>query len=543
MGEKLKLEGYCAMHTLKHFRLKTLLLFLAGIWATGLGLLAILGFSYMNLVEKEIGAMSTENTPVSMAISRIKSRLLTDSNILLKGEKNAGNIDGDIKAISKDIEAIKSVLTEAVHQKGESRGQFERINSLLMNFTHTFNQYKRLIKTGQNDVESYVGYSGPYLRKIGLGLEKLSRLANRMDSEIDSLDADAINRISNKAMRQKQHVALLCMLILAAGLSFSFLVFRAVGSKLKDTRDAVSAIATGEADLTKRVKVDGSSEVDEIATLLNTFIERMQKMIQEIKEYGLQMTAGAREVGQLSSSLASTAVEGNAQSEEVAKCASDMGEQMSSIAAAMEEMTATVAEIAQNTAVTGQKSSEVAQKTRQARELVDALANSSISINEMSSLIGNIAEQTNLLALNATIEAARAGEAGKGFAVVAGEVKELAKQTSEAVQKIDHTVEELQEHITRVKTVTDDISESIEEVSELANSVAAAVEEQTATTNEISENTQAVSNSTSLLVTQSEGIKEASTQTASGSEQARLSAGEMSLTAENLENTLKAFKV
>ncbi len=497
----------------------------------------------MNLVEKEIGAMSNENTLISLAVGDIKSRLLKDSSILLKGKRNAGSIDGSIKTISKDIEAIKSVLSNAEPQKGGARDQFGRIKSLLMNFIDNFSQYKTLIKTGPNDLGQYAGYSDTDLRKAGLGLEKLSRLANEMDAETDNLNADAIKSISNKAERQKRHVVLLCMLIFTAGLSFTFLVFRAVGSKLKDTRDAVSAIATGEADLTQRVKVDGSTEVDEIASLLNTFIERMQKMIKEIKEYGLQMTAGAREVGELSSSLASTAVEGNAQSEEVAKCASDMGEQMSSIAAAMEEMTATVAEIAQNTAITGQKSSEVAQKTRQARELVDALANSSISINEMSSLIGNIAEQTNLLALNATIEAARAGEAGKGFAVVAGEVKELAKQTSEAVQKIDHTVEELQEHITRVKTVTDDISESIEEVSELANSVAAAVEEQTATTNEISENTQAVSNSTSLLVTQSEGIKEASTQTASGSEQARLSAGEMSLTAENLENTLKAFKV
>ena len=39
-----------------------------------------------------------------------------------------------------------------------------------------------------------------------------------------------------------------------------------------------------------------------------------------------------------------------------------------------------------------------------------------------------------------TIEAARAGEAGKGFAVVANEVKELARQTSEATDSIRSSV-------------------------------------------------------------------------------------------------------
>ncbi|MEU4421479.1 GAF domain-containing protein [Actinoplanes sp. NPDC024001] len=67
---------------------------------------------------------------------------------------------------------------------------------------------------------------------------------------------------------------------------------------------------------------------------------------------------------------------------------------------------------------------------------VAALGQASAAIGNVIKIIESIAEQTNLLALNATIEAARAGESGKGFAVVAGEVKELARETAEATQKV-----------------------------------------------------------------------------------------------------------
>jgi GAF domain-containing protein len=59
-------------------------------------------------------------------------------------------------------------------------------------------------------------------------------------------------------------------------------------------------------------------------------------------------------------------------------------------------------------------------------------------------IISGIADQTNLLALNATIEAARAGELGKGFAVVASEVKDLARETAKATQRVSDQIAGLQ---------------------------------------------------------------------------------------------------
>ncbi|MBS4189420.1 hypothetical protein KHA94_04200 [Bacillus sp. FJAT-49705] len=66
------------------------------------------------------------------------------------------------------------------------------------------------------------------------------------------------------------------------------------------------------------------------------------------------------------------------------------------------------------------------------------------AINDITALIHDLAEQTNLLSLNASIEAARAGEQGKGFAVVANEVKKLAEQSRESVEKISVLISEIQ---------------------------------------------------------------------------------------------------
>ena len=75
---------------------------------------------------------------------------------------------------------------------------------------------------------------------------------------------------------------------------------------------------------------------------------------------------------------------------------------------------------------------------------VQALDEASAAVGEVIRIISGIADQTNLLALNATIEAARAGELGKGFAVVASEVKDLARETATATQKVSDQIAGIQ---------------------------------------------------------------------------------------------------
>ena len=117
------------------------------------------------------------------------------------------------------------------------------------------------------------------------------------------------------------------------------------------------------------------------------------------------------------------------------------------IVGAMETVYETVARVAKSAkalATAGQES------VKQAKLLQEKNADTVKVID----FITNIAGQTNLLGLNAAIEAARAGEQGRGFAVVAEEVRKLAEQSREATEKIQLTLNQMNDAVTEIsKTI------------------------------------------------------------------------------------------
>ena len=297
-------------------------------------------------------------------------------------------------------------------------------------------------------------------------------------------------------------IVVLCLLLLVCIIVPLFLAVRSVTKPINHTAAVIKDIAQGEGDLTKRLPVMKKDEIGELAGWFNTFLEKLQAMVQKIVTNSSDVGQSSKEFAEIAAQLSTGAAETSQRSNNVSAAAEEMSANLTNVAAAMEqsstntsmvataseEMTATINEIAQNAEKARSISDQAVQKAGDASNQMDELGQAAQGIGKVVETITEISEQVNLLALNATIEAARAGEAGKGFAVVANEIKELAKQTSEATLEIKQKIENIQGSTDGTVQGINEISEVIADVNDIVGTIATSVEEQSATTREIANN-------------------------------------------------------
>jgi methyl-accepting chemotaxis protein len=303
-------------------------------------------------------------------------------------------------------------------------------------------------------------------------------------------------------MDAKARMILCAILLMVIGLSitFSILITRSISKPLAQGTEFLDHVSKG--DISKDVPSEMLGRKDEIGELgrsVQTMAESLRKLLREISQgvqtmasSATQLTAtssqtasGVKSMSEKSSTVAAAAEESCATTTAVSSSMDRASANLTSVAGATEEMSSTVAEIASNSEKARVISEKAMAQAQTISTIMSELGRAAQEIGKVTETITDISAQTNLLALNATIEAARAGTAGKGFAVVANEIKELAKQTSEATEDIKAKIAGVQNSTTGAVQNIETITTVIKEIGNTVASTAAAIEEQATVTKNV----------------------------------------------------------
>ncbi|MCR5063145.1 MAG: HAMP domain-containing protein [Treponema sp.] len=311
-------------------------------------------------------------------------------------------------------------------------------------------------------------------------------------------------------------------------------------------KNTINEIASGDADLTKRININLRDEIGDVVTGFNKFTEKLQTIISQVKKSrdtlgnaGLELDISTKDtstsIEQILTSINSVLAQIDNQYKSVQQTAGAVNEiasnieslghmigkqssEVSDASAAIEQMIGNINSVNVSMEKMSSSFDGLANSAQNGIELqlnvnsiIEHIKNQSETLQDANSAIAAIAQQTNLLAMNAAIEAAHAGEAGKGFSVVADEIRKLSETSSSQSKTIGEQLNSIKSSIDTVVSASEESSKAFQSVTnkitdteQLVHQIQAAMEEQNAGSMQISNALHSMNDSTIEVRTASE---------------------------------------
>ena len=439
----------------------------------------------MNKIGLEMEAIAEQDIPITEIISLITVHQLEQVISLERALRFGAQIDR-LSSATNDFNAAVSQFDQfskkvnAEIKTGESMLEDAILNAHTLEqklkFESIFEQLKRI----DNEHKVFEKHSHQVFTALeNRDIETTLKIAKELEVEGEQLDRELeavlheIEKFTAKSALQAEHdeqeaiktLIVLSLVSILLAVSLSILIIRNITKPLQQMLYAIDDLREGDGDLRYRLPDFGKNELGSMAGSLNGFMEKIQKVIIEVKDAVSAITSASSQI--------------SATSENLSQASSEQAASVEETTATLEQISANVTQNTDHARDTRRVSANSVDQAQSGEEAVRQTVEVMHKIVGQIGMIEDIAYKTNLLALNATIEAARAGEQGKGFAVVADEVRQLAERSQYSAQEISQLASNSRTIVEKAGSEIAELLPNIEKVAALMDELLAASEEQT----------------------------------------------------------------
>ncbi|MGJ7914765.1 methyl-accepting chemotaxis protein [Massilia sp. LXY-6] len=442
------------------------------------------GLAMLGKVNEGTNTIVTKRVPrldlMTRMLNEVNDTAIALRNIMLSDDAaDRATQREKIMASRKEAETILATLDKTLENQ-HGRDLLRQQQELYVKYVKAQDQLLQMI--GNNDLDGAKTYLTREVRGILTAFKGAISEQIQMQKDLAGQDASA----AAKTYADTRILMLAVGLLTLAGAgALAWWISASITRPVRRALDVANAVAAG--DLSTRVEVTSRDEMGQLLQALKTMNENLVKTVTTVR-------TGTEAIGTASSEVAA----GN---QDLSSRTEQQASSLEETASSMEELTSTVKQNADNARQANTLAEAASGVAARGGQVIHDVVTTMQQIHEASgkiadiiSVIDGIAFQTNILALNAAVEAARAGEQGRGFAVVAGEVRSLAQRSAAAAKEIKVLIDDSSGKVgTGSRLVQEagstmgDIVDSVRRVTDILGEISSASQEQSAGIEQINE--------------------------------------------------------